>query len=582
MKLIFSFRLFLSIILFFSFCLCNAQINIELIEADKNLVKSDSLSKRSQHNKSLNSLKKASTIYKYYKKWDKYGSAQNKIAENYYYLSNYKKAEQILESLFKSNYVSDTIKAISYRNFAKVKNVYGKYDLAIQYVEKGLKIQEKTLHESNKEIAYSLLTLGGFLRSVSKYNQAIENLNRAFKIIKKSPLENELEIALYHLLMGKCFSSKGKFDESIESFNKALKIVANKYPRFHQSILGSLGHVYYNKEQNLEKSLFYRKNRLAIIEKFLPKSGIEEAYAYKGLGFVYSSLGKNDIAYNHYKKALEIYDELSLKDNVNLMGGIYLDMYFINFDRGNYEKALEFLDKRLQGYIDMVGPNNYGVAHTYVLYANYYERTENYDLAIRNNNKALQIFNKVFKEDHFMKGVVMRDLGRLYVLKEDALKAKRWLQKAADLFENLYGKINTYNTGVYFSMAESEANQENYHSAINFLDKATAANLDVRHRYNSINEESSFIDNYYQMYFSDFKASILTKRFYKEENLNDLSRALTNYKLCDSLINQSLKSDTDKKRRFLSHLYFYGNAIDVAKTLYDKTKDSMYLKKRKK
>jgi tetratricopeptide (TPR) repeat protein len=164
--------------------------------------------------------------------------------------------------------------AAIYNNLGLVYEAKWQYDKAIEYYEKALVIQKKTVGEDHPDTVNSYNNLGGAYYEKGQYDKAIEYYEKALAIQKEVLGEEHPDTARSYNNIGLAYNkAKGQYDKAIEYYEKALVISkkVNGEDRLDTAIIYSgLGLSHLSKGQ-YDKAIEYYEKALAILTKFLPE-----------------------------------------------------------------------------------------------------------------------------------------------------------------------------------------------------------------------------------------------------------------------------------------------------------------------
>lgn len=186
------------------------------------------------------------------------------------------------------------------------------------------------------------------------YESAIIHLNLAANYIKKDKLDQaveELNLSAKfdpdavepHAILAILYSSQNKLDKSAEEYELALK-KASKLEPGNVEIYKNLGVLYLQQKRAEEAQKIYK-----LIVDLSPDD--PEARFY--LASVYNNLGKDDLAEQELKKALELNPQYH--QALNFLGYLYVE------ENRDLDRAGEMIDKALEmqpdngAYIDSLG-----------------------------------------------------------------------------------------------------------------------------------------------------------------------------------------------------------------------------------
>lgn len=269
-----------------------------------------------------------------------------------------------------------------------------------------------------------------------------------------------------------------EYKESAEEFHKQEK--------YNQAIV------------NLEKALQISKN------EFGEKSG-ETAGIYLKLADFSMTFTE---AINHLKQAEFIYQELAdmkgLAKTYNIYGSTYVKSQDIDLSENAYKEALRYCDlsnndtreERFYAYLNLAGldtvseedgllyyqeaeklldilpenKKNYYKMRVYNNLGNSFYNVEQYDLAIRNYEKALEIWVKYKEGGSFRAAQAYDHCGFLYALTGNSEKAFEYINQSLNLYEELKD-VELWNRAVayrHMSVTYILNDSQNYDKAMDY------------------------------------------------------------------------------------------------------------------
>ncbi len=193
-------------------------------------------------------------------------------------------------------------------------------------------------------------------------------------------------LALAYKNTGIVFYMQSKNVEAIQNWNSALSIYKEVDDKVgHANILSNLGAIYFNQGVDA-KAIEYYLQSLKLAEEI--NDSLRLATVLMNIGTVYLNKKANyDKALNYYLQALPICESLKDKD---ALGTIYVNLGEIYFEKGEDNKALNYLKKSLVVY---EGSEN--IPYSYIDIGKVYTKMGDYDNAIKNELIALDIANKL-------------------------------------------------------------------------------------------------------------------------------------------------------------------------------------------
>lgn len=262
--------------------------------------------------------------------------------------------------------------------------------------------------------------------------------------LTKAILRNDRqEMMLAYYYLARLYSLDGNFEESSQNYKKALiSLNTKKYPSlegvFYSRIGASLANMF-----DYDTALFYLNKSLKIREKINDTVGIINAHNF--IGRVYTKLGKYDLAFECFTKAL---NAISNSSKLEQKAFTFVNMGLIFSETGDYSYAAKYLNDALEIRKNLKNENN--IAHTYFHLANLFLKNEAFDKAIEYSLKAMSIYDKNNLKRNLP--AVYNFLGYCYLNKNEFEKAKNFLNNAKQLALQYNAKIVLAQNALYFGV----------------------------------------------------------------------------------------------------------------------------------
>jgi tetratricopeptide (TPR) repeat protein len=339
--------------------------------------------------------------------------------------------------------------ADEYVNIGRVYYRISNYKKAEEYYDKGIKIYNKYIDDSDEHenwmFSNSLLEISRVYCYTKRYDKALETAKRTLEIQFKLLQENkEIEsmIARTEECIGSIYYNMGKIDLALKKLNQALNrleqptgLNQSANYSFVIDICTRIGTIY-SLENNFQSSVPYFSKAIELCNKIENAGIVYEKMnclnAHKGIGLAYLDLGMNDKAIKSFNKALDLIenDVVLIKSDkyayAILKSKIYMGLADSYYLFKNYRDCLKYYFK----YYKMVledWPKDY-IIGTHDLYVSL-ERICNAYLKLKNINKARIQYEKLKKlEDLFYRHksgltinelmFILGDMGNQEVIKE--------------------------------------------------------------------------------------------------------------------------------------------------------------------
>jgi len=224
-------------------------------------------------------------------------------------LGQFNKAEQVYEVLLKKSTKKDE-KAHLYHMFGMIKNEQGKYEEAVEFYEKSIKINKKILSSSHLDLAASYSGIGFAYRNMKKkdYSRALSCYEDALLIYKMNFSPNHANLATCYNNIGFVYEGMKKYSTALTYYQKALEIYENTLPSNHPNLATSYNNIggVHESLGNYSEALSCHEKVLEIYQNTLPPNHPDLACPYGQIGMVSSKIGDHSRAVEYCERALKI------------------------------------------------------------------------------------------------------------------------------------------------------------------------------------------------------------------------------------------------------------------------------------
>ncbi|MGZ3884387.1 MAG: tetratricopeptide repeat-containing sensor histidine kinase, partial [Bacteroidia bacterium] len=234
-------------------------------------------------------------------------------------------------------------KGAALNNIAYVYYVKGKIKEALDYFNRGLKINEEL--NVPREIANSLNNIGAIYQQSGEAGKALDYLLRGLKIQEEIGATEGIGYSLNNIAA--IYDKQGQMKKALEYSHRSLKQqekAGNKYGI--ATCLNNLGALYV-KQRNLEKGLDYYNQSLKIREAIGDKQGI--ATCLHNIGYIYETTEQNEQALDYNFRGMELYqqigDKRGIANSLHNIGAIYQKQGLIKKTLDYYSEAIEIYEE---------------------------------------------------------------------------------------------------------------------------------------------------------------------------------------------------------------------------------------------
>ncbi|CAF4225941.1 unnamed protein product [Rotaria sordida] len=240
--------------------------------------------------------------------WEKMGFLLRKLGEN-------NKAEELYNMLL-NEASNENDESYCYHCLGMIKNDLGQYDEAIEFYQKSLDIEEKTLPPNDPDLASSYNNIGLVHYNMGEYSKALSSYERSLEIKKIALPPNHPDFAQSYNNIGNVYINMGEYSKALSSYERSLEIRKIALPPNHPNLASSynnIGIVYRNMGEYSTALTYYEKD-LEISLKALPPNHPDLATSHNNIGAVYENMGEYSKALSYYEKAQDIWKK-SLPSN---------------------------------------------------------------------------------------------------------------------------------------------------------------------------------------------------------------------------------------------------------------------------
>lgn len=236
-----------------------------------------------------------------------------------------------------------------------------------------------------KGITESLITLGGIYRLRSESDSAFKYYQNAIEQSKSMSSNSSLMDA--YMGLGNTYNQVSDWQQAIEQFRKVegLAIEAKDSVTIG-SVNNNIGNTYLNQAM-LQKALEHYQISLRMGDEGIQKVSLIN------IAIVYTSLDQLKKAREYYQKAIEKQGD---NGNPHHLAFIYKNLGIVEKKSGNYQEALSMFNEALSIYLNL--SNDYQISDLYYSIGNLYFDQKNYDAALVEYQKSLEIRKRIQHE----------------------------------------------------------------------------------------------------------------------------------------------------------------------------------------
>lgn len=443
----------------------------------------------------------------------------------------------------------------------------------LEYLEKALEIQLKTIGEIHYQTANTYQALGNYFYETQKdYHKGFQYHKKAFEIRQELFNNNHLQIASSYIDMAIYYQVMNMYDKELSYLEKALQIQLSILGTEHTKIARSyyLLATRYRNNGSIKKALSYYEYALAIFIKRKHKQSLEAAEVRLGLALCYRALHETEQEYQQLEQSQKIYEQILGKKHFKI-GLVLLEKGDYYLQEEKYDSSLYFYKKALVINQQQLGEVHHDVAYVYDKITYVYRLKQNTDkefeylmlsLELKKNNPYLNI------DDNFN---LSSQSNSLTFMNHKIFRNKTLAQEL-------------YNS--YMNLASFYYRTEDYLKALQFIQQGLAAvcpsisNQTINIYTNPSTKDLSH--NIHWLYALQQKATLFLQLYHNKGRKKDLNAAIETYTQGISVINSLRTNFSSKKAQKELQKYsipIYEGAITALYNRYVNTKDTQYLNK---
>ena len=317
--------------------------------------------------------------------------------------------------------------AILLNDIGVVYEKLGDFQKSIQYFDNALKICIESLPIIHEISALTLLNLGNAHIKLNKMKLGIEFLEKSYKmneVLTQKQVNQDLNSSFKMSVLsalGNAYLDFGDNKSAIDRYEKALDIAKKILPETHPNkakILQMLGNAYAYSSDH-QKAVEIQEAALDIFNKVLPKSHLTKASLLVNLANQYLSLGEINKAISNFKTALNYYENNLPSHHIDVLSTMS-NLACAYRQSSDLNKSIDLNKCILDLYkLNKMSEIHILIANVLSNLANNYFALSQYELAIENYEKSLDIYKSVLinsdADSHLSIATVLHNLGSAYL-----------------------------------------------------------------------------------------------------------------------------------------------------------------------
>ncbi len=230
--------------------------------------------------------------------------------------------------------------ARDYNNIGSAWDHLGDSHKAIAFYERALQIDLSILGENHPDVATCYNNLGFAWDNLGNSRKAIAFYERALQIVLPNYGENHPDVAISYNNIGSAWDHLGDYRKAITCYERALKIDLSIYGENHPDVATLYNNIgsAWNHLGDSYKAITYYEHALKIDLSIYGENHPDVATLYNNLGSAWDNLGDSHKSITYYEHALQIFETAFGPDHPNT-----------RTTRANIEDILRENKKRITG-----------------------------------------------------------------------------------------------------------------------------------------------------------------------------------------------------------------------------------------
>lgn len=295
----------------------------------------------------------------------------------------------------------------------------GEYERAIEKARVAIRLLSGTnLHSEYAELKYRY---GRMLIALGRYTDAAEEINESYAFFRRARDYEGMALALNCL--AQIHFMTGNLKRSSEVLELSIKhIVEHSSQRNVDTDKRNLARVLLL-EGNVSRALMILDSISESLTEKLDRADAERLY-----GYAHLLLLDTDLAEQHLKESLSLYEEIGSKRQ---MAVCFEYLAQLEYSRGNYDEAREYCRKVL----DMPEPTASAVAQTTRMLTEIHVVQGDLDSASGTAANAEKAIRKI--NERIELGALYRVYGLIYAMRDKHEKAREYFRKSVNLLREI-------------------------------------------------------------------------------------------------------------------------------------------------
>jgi tetratricopeptide (TPR) repeat protein len=305
--------------------------------------------------------------------------------------------------------------------------------------------------QSLATMASTLIRMGSLCYKLNNVDEELEMYKQAKNVYTRAFGENHSYVAGTRKNIGMVLAERGEYEASIEEFEKArlIYLTANngeEMDRDVASAISCMGNVM-NRMGELDEALKQYVRALQIYQTISQRDDIEDAVrdvvaTLKIIGMVHGKKGELDTAMQYFSQAMTLLQSSgtgrSLVDR-EMSASISSRIAGIHFKKGEYEDAMKSYQLAHDLTVELKGINHPEVAGILHYIGGIHHKHQDYDEAMTCYQEAVRIYHSTLGPGHPASAATLVCIGSIHYKRRNLDSAMMFYREALRLNRDAYG-----------------------------------------------------------------------------------------------------------------------------------------------
>jgi CHAT domain-containing protein/uncharacterized protein HemY len=321
--------------------------------------------------------------------------------------------------------------------------------------------------------ADAFFAIGQQLYEAGKYQAAADSLERA-AILFESKKNTAGHVKSLNLL-GECKANMNQCEPSLEILNRSVALALANFKAESPEVAYS----YYYLARSLGGCARKHIDAIATMHKSISLKrklfgeGIEVAFDYTYMGYMFLNLTRYDSSMYYLEKSLRLREKKLSPDDVEIANTLY-HMGRTYEGKGELLKALELHTRALSIRTAKLDPLHASLSNSLSELGKVYQKLGNPDRALDYFQRALEIRIKSLGAVHANVAASYYTIGNLYGNMFNSHQAIHYIRQGNSIYEKIYGDKSDVLPSYYAYLGSLHGNTRDHETALLYFNKAQA------------------------------------------------------------------------------------------------------------